>query len=202
MVKNGIKLLVVDEAIAPGGVERLWLRLLPEMAVLCEKVIWMLPDHRLTHFHEALPNGVPIQFEPLHSPGWKQGNRLDTLLRRLARIVPKPPSQILERGIANRHLRSVACRHEITHILYPALFNQPFPEIHLPVAAAVMDVNYHPNWRDDCLRNLTVWVRRASALISISEFTRREIIRLHPNAAAKVKAIAITSDGPPSDLWI
>lgn len=197
--KKPVRVLVVDEAIAVGGVERLWLNLLPEMAMLCEHLVWMVPDHRLSYFKQSIPATSPIHFEPFHAPNWKEGGLLPSLFRRVEKWLPKAVVTRCEQYFENRRLQEVARKHRITHVFYPALFVQQFPKISLPVAAAIMDINYHPDWREECLRNLAVWVDRADTVMSISAFTRDEIVRLHPTAEEKVKAIAITSDGPPAN---
>ncbi len=199
-LKSGLRLLLVDEAIAAGGVERLWLSLAPELARLCQHLVWMLPVHRLDSFRQAMPPGSAVQFESFHWPESSAGKIVDSLGRRIAGFAPPGAAQGLERFLENRRLREVIEKHQITHLLYPALFRQPFPETSLPVTAVVMDINYHPSWREACLQNLADWTQRASTLISISRFTREEIVSRFPAVARKVKAIAITSDGPPANL--
>ena len=65
-----------------------------------------------------------------------------------------------------------------------------------PMAVAVHDVSYkrHPAWfspRDRVVLNTGVGmtVRRARAVITLSEFSRREIVRFYPAASARVHAV-------------
>lgn len=193
---SGLRLLVVDEAIALGGVERMCVSLMPELAKRCENLVWMLPQHRLDTMQAAMPRDAKVQFESFHWPKLGAGRLVNAAGLRMAEAFGSTASlRRMEQRLEVLRLRSAARAHRSTHVLYPALFRQRFPQVPLPVFAGVMDVNYHPSIDTECFANLKLWVRKASRLISISDFTRAEIARLHPESSAKVLSIPIASDG-------
>lgn len=199
--KKLIRLLIVDEAIAGGGVERLWLALMPELAKLCDRLVWLLPNHRLDAFKRAVPKGSSIHFELFSGTKMSVGKIKRALAKRVGNTVgrgnPTFQKQVEEWLGANR-LEEVIREHRITHILYPALFTQRFPKVSLPVYAAIMDVNYHPKWREQCISNLEIWAARSERLICISHFTAQEAARFIPTAAHKLTPVPIACQGKPA----
>jgi glycosyltransferase involved in cell wall biosynthesis len=194
---SSIRLLVVDEAMALGGVERMWLALVPELSKVCDKVVWMLPSHRLTPTLDALPLDSGVSFESFHWPRWNAAKLKSAIITRMAsrfdRINLPYPSSYKQR-LFNERLAFLIRDYRITHVLYSALFNQPFPEVSVPVFATVMDINYHVSWRDECFANLRVWAQKANHLFAISNFTKNEIERVCFEAYEKVIAIPLATD--------
>ncbi len=194
-----VRLLVVDEAIAGGGLERLGRALIPRLAAQCEQVIWCLPEHKL----EAVRAEVGAHDRLiLVSFAWPRGTagrvaaglkrRGDALLTRVGLRLP----QCIATQLAEARIRRIVREHRVTCVHYAALFDQPFPRLGVPVTATVADVNYHPDWLERCLRNLEVWSRRATKLIAISEFTRDEIERLHPAVSPRLHAVPLAVEPP------
>jgi len=193
---SSIRLLVVDEGIALGGVEQMWLALMPELSKLCAKVIWMLPPHRLTATLAALPLDSGVSFESFYWPRWNAAKLKSAIIKRMASGLSRlnlPCPSSYKQSLFNERLDFIIRKYGITHVLYPALFNQPFPRVSVPVYAAVMDVNYHFSWRDDCFANLRDWSQKANRLFAISTFTKNEIEQVCLEAHEKVVAIPLTT---------
>lgn len=197
LVQQSIRLLVVDEGIALGGVERMWLALMPELSKRCEKVVWMLPAYRLEPTQGELPLISGITFESIHWPHWNAAKLKSAIIKRMVRGLSRFNSTYAkksEQNLFNERLEHVIRQHKITHVLYPALFIQPFPKVSLPVFASIMDINYNPSWHDECIANLIVWAQKANQLVAISKFTKDEVEQECSQAYGKVAAIPIASN--------
>ncbi len=187
-----LRLLVVDEAIGHGGVERVVLELLPELAKQSERLVWMIPNHRRADLPARLPEQTVIGTETaLPLPGERSvaAQRCFQALSRRLRPFSSRLGKALERRASESRLRTLIARHGITHLFYPALFRQPFPRVGPPVFAVVHDTHYHPSWREDCLGNLRDWNRRAARLVAISRHTFSEasaVVAPEPFRAATI----------------
>lgn len=194
-----MRVLVIDEALALGGVDRLWTSLMPELGRRCDHLVWMIPHHRLADVTNAIPGEAKIVFETFHWPTWNWPKIVAAIKRRMAQAVSRvrPSAAVtLERTMQRDRIRQVAKAHHITHLLYPALFTQAFPGNLLPVYAVVMDVNYHASIRTECRANLVGWATQGAKLITISDFTREEVKKLLPSSA-DIKSIPIATSKPP-----
>ena len=187
-----MRVLIVDECMAPGGVETLRLNLVPELAKLCESVVWVLP----------LPYGQPLRERilELKIPNlvtenllWPRGNihqLQNAALRRLSGIsILNSPVRRLMRKSMDLRIRAVAKKHRSDCCLSTFVFSQPPPASGLPLAGFVCDVNpILPEWiRDNMLR----WVVASQAIFGISEFTSQALRLLAPDYAAKIHAVPI-----------
>jgi glycosyltransferase involved in cell wall biosynthesis len=194
------RLLVVDEALALGGVETLWLALLPELSKLCEVVAWMLPAHRISAFSDTLSNDSGLLYESFNWPYWNTFKLKSAFLKRAALFLT-PISLVyrnkIDNFLLNERLEFVIRKHRITHVLYPALFNQPFPVVSVPVFATVHDVNYHPSWCSTCISNLLDWSIKADTLLTDSCFTKDQVEKICGSATAKIVAIPLASNLAP-----
>jgi glycosyltransferase involved in cell wall biosynthesis len=182
-----MKLLLVDEEIIAGGVETLRFQLLPELARLCESVVWALPEFICAKFRERL-RGVPnLVLESLSAPSASAAGFAHALARRL----PRGLAGRLTRRLLEARVRTLARRHGSTHALTTCVFNQPLPRLALPIAGFVCDVN--PALPEATRRNILRWVREADATFGISEFTCAELRRQAPECAAKIHPIPLAA---------
>ena len=196
-VQQQIRLLVIDEGFALGGVERMWLALMPELSLLCEKVVWMLPGYRLAPTQEELPFNSRIAFEPLHRPHRKVFKLKAVIFKLIAKCLTCINSTYLlkvEQYLFSENLEVFIRKHQITHVLYTALFAQPFPNLSVPTFATVHDVNYHPFWHDKCTKNLEIWAKKSHQLLANSEFTKNEVERACSQARGKIVAVPLASN--------
>jgi hypothetical protein len=189
-----MRLLIVDECMAGGGVETLRLNLVPELAKLCESVVWALP----------LPYGEPLRERiserkvsnlVIENLRWPRGSIQQIGVATLRRI----PSTTLFDGTAKRliretvdlRIRRLAERHGSVCCLTTFEFAQPPPVSGLPLAGFVCDVNpILPLWIRD---NIVRWLSPAQAIFGISEFTCRTLRDLAPDSTPKIHAIPIAA---------
>ena len=194
-VKSQSRLMVVDEAIAMGGIERVVLALLPELSRRVERVVWVLPNHRLEGLGGRLADVPGLELESFSWPRWSWGDLVSKTLKRLPKAVRGAGSiKACERWLEDQRLRSIGRRQQVSHVLYPALFRQRFPRIGLPVWAVVHDVNYHPSWSQECFKTLEAWMRKADGIIAGSKFTETEIRQLYPTLMGRLAGIPHASE--------
>jgi glycosyltransferase involved in cell wall biosynthesis len=189
-----MRLLIVDECIAPGGVETLRLNLLPELAKLCEEIVWMLP----------LPYGEMLRSQicQLNIPNlvvenlyWPRGSarQIWAAALRRASLVPALKGQAtkLMRKSVDLRIQALAQKHRSVCCLSTFVFSQPPPISGLPLAGFVCDVNpILPEW---IRNNIVKWVSAARAMLAISEFTREDLCHLAPASRPKIHAVPIAA---------
>src|ERR1700730_15882689 len=81
MRKDGVRLLIVDEEIIVGGVETLRLNPIPELARLCESLVWALPKPHDQIFRERMRSVPNLVVESLSWPRGSVGHIFGALLR-------------------------------------------------------------------------------------------------------------------------
>src|ERR1700733_15059765 len=67
--KLAMRVLIVDEEIIAGGVETLRWQLVPALAKLVDRIVWVLPGHAANNFREVEKRCENVSIETLHSPG-------------------------------------------------------------------------------------------------------------------------------------
>lgn len=194
---GSIRLLVIDDIPTPGGIETFTFCLLPELARYCEKVIWLVPHYRKIQLTTRIGENKHIYILS-HQKYW-----LLKILRRLARlskyIMPSAASAV-EASARQCELKKIAHENNISHIFYPALFNQSFPNIDLPIFATIHDTYFLPNWRDECLHNIKKWTTLANRLITISRYTQDSVTHLLGHAPENLCVIPLAA--PEGELLV
>jgi hypothetical protein len=125
-----MKVLIVDECMAPGGVETLRLNLVPELARLCESIVWALP----LPYGEALRERIQQRNIPnlvIENLRWPRGSIQQIQVAALRRV-PRVP---LFAGYADRLIRK-SVDFENPQTRREARFGLLFDDIRLRAAAA------------------------------------------------------------------
>jgi glycosyltransferase involved in cell wall biosynthesis len=189
---NGVRLLIVDEEIIVGGVETLRLNLIPELARLCESLVWVLPKPHDQIFCERMRSVPNLVVESLSWPRGSVGHVFGALLRRMPRIFfTTSLADGFARWINNGRIRKLARLHSADWCLTTCVFGQPPPILSLPLAGFVCDVN--PALPECIHRNMIAWLRTANVVFGISEFTCAELRRLAPDCSAKIYAVSMAA---------
>jgi glycosyltransferase involved in cell wall biosynthesis len=187
-----MRLLIVDECIAPGGVETLRLNLLPELAKLCEEIVWVLP----LPYGEILRSRISQRNIPnlvIENLYWPRGTARQVwaaALRRASRVPAfKERATRLMRKSVDLRIRAIAQKHRSVCCLSTFVFSQPPPASGLPLAGFVCDVN--PVLPERIRHNIVHWVSAAQAILGISEFTAQDLCTLAPASKPKIHAVPI-----------
>jgi glycosyltransferase involved in cell wall biosynthesis len=192
--RRKMKVLIVDECMAPGGVETLRLNLVPELARLCESIVWALPLPYGAALRERIQErNIPnLVIENLR---WPRGSIQQIQVAALRRV-PRVPllssyADRLIRKTVDLRIRRLAEKHGSVCCLTTFVFAQPPPVSDLPLAGFVCDVNpILPEW---IRKNIVRWAPAAQAIFGISEFTCRTLRLLAPDAAPKIHAVPIAA---------
>ena len=184
-----------------GGIENVISSLLPELAIACEMLVWVLPEYKKSSALSRLLKKQSIQLESLDLSRWRPGWSAQVVLSLVSRIDRDnrwlPLRSRLSAHVKHRRLQSVIRQYELTHLLNLGVFDQPFPEVTIPVFGIVYDTNYSPEWRDACIRNLEIWARKAEGIMTISAWARKQICLKVPFASAKIHDVPIAVNPPP-----
>jgi glycosyltransferase involved in cell wall biosynthesis len=96
------------------------------------------------------------------------------------------------RALRDTRIRVLAKKYRCTHFLTSRIYDQPLPDVRLPVFGFVHDLN--PAMPGEARLNISRWVTEAHGIFGISEFTRQELQRAQPAQAERIYAIPL---GPP-----
>jgi glycosyltransferase involved in cell wall biosynthesis len=173
LAETTCRLLVVDEHPTRGGIERMCLFLMPELAKRCEALVWLVPEFR-REVYAGLDRGN-ASFASINWPAGSFQKLFHASVKRAARLLGPGTARKAETWLHDRRLRHLIREHRISHVFYPALFGQDFPVIPLPVNALVHDLNYPAADKAHCLENLAQWIERRARIITISHFVAREL---------------------------
>jgi glycosyltransferase involved in cell wall biosynthesis len=187
-----MRLLIVDEEIIAGGVETFRFNLIPELAKLCESVVWVLPQPIIETFRERIPTVQNLLFESLSWPRGSVPQLAAGALRRLSRWrLLENPGNRLSRQLIDSRSRALAQKHGSAACLVTCVIGQPPPACHLPLAAFVCDVN--PALPEMVRSNITSWLTTADAIFGISQFTCDNLRGLAPGSAAKIHVVPMAA---------
>lgn len=191
---SSMRLLVLDEELIAGGVETLRIHLIPELAIHCEKLVWVLPAHGIKRLVCQMKLAPQIEIEPLHWPTLTPCGLLAALLRRVQKWIPRQWKKAISDWLRNTRIRQLANQHGCTHLLTTCVFSQPLPPPILPSFGIISDVN--PAIPEPIRDNISKWVQKAHGIFSISDFTRHNLLRLNPGCESKVVTLHLAA--PPS----
>ncbi|MGA2051929.1 MAG: glycosyltransferase [Opitutales bacterium] len=195
-----MRLLVLDEAWqAIGGVDTFRRFLLPALAARVENLWWACPSRlhprRLAPASANLGNLETLDTFP---PTYSLGGLAAAVLRRLPRNWAPAWRERAQNAVSRRHLRNLVRRLGITHLLEISVFRHFFPKLGIPVVGLIHDLDY-PNCGhspiDEVFRD---WLRHADRIRAASTLTRTDLLKLLPEAAARVEVIAQPSPAPPN----
>jgi len=191
-----MRLLVLDEAWqAIGGVDTFRRFLLPALAARVEKLWWANPacvhSRRLT---EINLHGIDVldTFPPTRS----LGGVVSAIWRRL------PPHWFpllrarVQLALRRRHLRRLARRLDITHLLEICVFREPFPRCGIPVIGMVHDLDYPNRGHSPIDAIFRDWLKHASLMFTDSQQGRNELLELEPTAAVRIQVITSPPTAP------
>lgn len=175
-----INLLVVEdfEFISNGGIESVITSFVPELNLLCGRLVWALSDHKVAlRLEQDLisPNQIVSLKPELFGPGWTTYN-LSRIISRLGspRNLRKLQKKLDARA---KHLRlsSVIRKYGITHLLNLAVFDQKPPSISIPTFGIVHDINFESRWHEKCLANLRQWCYSSTGVFTVSRWSKQQI---------------------------
>jgi glycosyltransferase involved in cell wall biosynthesis len=187
-----IRLLVVDEVTFEGGLATLRRNLLPALARRCERLVWAVPDFVAPDCAEIVsqaPNASVAAFL------WPRGS-WRRVLHGVCRRLPGSNGagamrSVLERRLRQSRIRYLATAGGFTHCLSTAVLDQPLPEVMLPTAGVVLDLN--PMLDDNCQRNILEWVRQGDKTLTISNFTRQVLLERCPERGNRIYSIPLAA---------
>lgn len=197
-----VRLLVLEDFgfVANGGIETVISSLLPELAISCEALVWVLPEYKISLATSRLIKKESIHLESLDSSRWQPGWYTKVLLSIVSRIdrVNKllPLHLLLSARVKRRRLQSIIKHYGLTHLLNVGVFDQPFPEVGIPIFGIVHDTNYTPDFRIACIKNLEAWAQRAEGIFTVSAWSRKQICLKVPFARKKIYDVPIAVNQP------
>jgi len=186
-----MRLLVFDETLFWRSVQTLCLNLLPALSRFCETLVWVVPNYLHPEFANRI-NDVPCLLLEGHNwPRWSARCLPQRLLRKANPSLIGTVGQEAARSLRDTRIRALTKKHRCTHFLSSAIFDQPLPDVALPVFGFVCDMN--PAMTSERRLNIARWVVGAQGIFAISEFTRQELQRAHPSEAGKIHAVPLAA---------
>lgn len=211
-----MRILLPIEYYREGGVKRVIVSLTSKLADHVDKIIILVFPSQLKSFQEILPPSETIVYEtfPLE-PHSKEAQKLK-ILRGSARVADKLKLRKLADFLSFKNSRlairyrieQLIEKHQIDTCFYPIIDKIEPPVLSIPLAGMVHDVfwessplTYADSYREKYNNNLKNWLDRASLLVSVSEKTRLDVLKIFPNNhsyAGKIKTILHAGNQIPS----
>jgi glycosyltransferase involved in cell wall biosynthesis len=186
-----MRLLVFDEPLVSGSVKTLRLNLLPALSQFSEILVWVLPNYLHPEFASRINHAPRLLLEGHNWPRWSVRCLPQRLLRKANPSLTGTMGQAAAHSLRDARIRALARKYRCTHFLTSCVFDQPMPEVALPVFGFVLDIN--PDVSDEVRLNIGRWVASAQGIFGISEFTRQELQRAHPSEADKIHAVPLAA---------
>jgi glycosyltransferase involved in cell wall biosynthesis len=184
-----MRLLVFDEVFFFGSVQTLSLNLLPALSRFCEILVWVVPNHLHPEFANRINDAPSLVLEGHNWPRWSLRCVPQRLLCKANPLLTGNKGYAAAYTLRNTRIRALTKRHRCTHFLTSCIFNQPCPDVELPIFGFVCDIN--PAMHGELKLNIARWVAEAEGIFGISEFTRQELQRALPSQARKIHAIPL-----------
>jgi glycosyltransferase involved in cell wall biosynthesis len=183
-----MRLLVFDESFCVwGSLQTFCLNLLPALSRFCEALVWVVPNYLHPEFANRITDGPSLLLEGHNWPRWSARCLPQRLLRKANPSLTGPTGYAAACSLRDARIRALAKKYRCTHFLTSCIFDQPMPDVKLPVFGFVHDINpAHPS---EARLNIARWVAEAQGIFGVSEFTRQELQRAHPSEAGKIHAI-------------
>ena len=191
---SGLRLLVVDKEMFTGGVEAIRMNLLPEMAKLCESIVWVLPPPHDAIFRDRFRDVPNLAVECISWPRVTLPQAIGAVTRGLPNaLLSEQLRRKVDHWLERWRVRSVSRKSGSTICLTTCVFSQTPPDTGLPLAGVVCDVN--PVIPGRIRDNIVNWLRAADLIFGISEFTAAELRRLAPYSGPKICAVPLAAPG-------
>lgn len=203
-----MRLIISHAYSVKGGVEKVIVSLVKEIAALIDKVIFVLPEREVQYFQKLIPSSEKIEYV---SFSWgkeektlkaKISNNIYNNARRIKKILKILPSDRvlarIEKVELDEFFQRLIKKHKATHCLYMITAGQSPPNIQLPLAVIIYDFYWHfcpekysyefRRLRDS---NFKEWGRKADILFTISNATRKTAMKAFPAFSSKLKAVPL-----------
>jgi glycosyltransferase involved in cell wall biosynthesis len=194
-----------------GGVEKVTVSLLRELAELVDRVVFILPLKFHSDFMSVLPPSQKLIYETFEWPSRARTFKrkfLEMLYKNLLRIRKRFPLAIINyaiRNIANQKiellLNHLISQHGVTHCLYPIINDQEVPRLKVPVTGIVHDIYWHAlsssftkEYVSEKKKTLKEWLTKSSLIFTVSHAVKDEIIQLFPAYRHKIRAVSNAVD--------
>ena len=174
-----------------GSVQTLRLNLLPALSRFCEILVWVVPNYFRPEFANRIDDAPCFLLEGHNWPRYSLRCLPQRLLRKANPSLTGTMGQAAAHSLRDARIRALARKYRCTHFLTSCVFDQPMPEVALPVFGFVLDIN--PDVSDEVRLNIGRWVASAQGIFGISEFTRQELQRAHPSEAGKIHAVPLAA---------
>lgn len=203
-----MKILVPHLYNVPGGVEKVTVSLLREIAGAGHEVVLILSGKRTQYFRSLLPRDENIIF--LDHDQRETDIPMDLLYRiflRCNRLLPEHIRKHAEGDIRSltykRYLRRIAGLYGASCCLYMIAAGQSPPDIRLPLYLVVHDLYWHHGGRqyDDRIKkrrddNLKEWAESGAVFFAVSGNTAEDLRRYIAVPTGRIKVVHNAVDAP------
>src|SRR6516162_8049974 len=158
-----MRLLVFDETRFDWqSVETLRLNLLPALSRLCEILVWVVPNYLHPEFANRINDAPCLLLEGHNWPRWSLRCLPQRFLRKVNPSLTGRVGQAAARSLRDTRIRALAKKYRCTHFLTSCIWDQPLPDMALPVFGFVCDIN--PALPGEAKLNTTRWVAGAQGI--------------------------------------
>ncbi|AFZ46521.1 glycosyl transferase group 1 [Cyanobacterium stanieri PCC 7202] len=196
-----MKLLFYVPYYRPGGVERVIISLVMEFATNIEQVVLVASPSILNRLQGQIPSNCKVIYQPLTLVNYSYKNKLLGIVNKLNALAKRVKFDFLNSCKQNYYqnlvFEQIINKYNITHCLYAIANKTVPPAIKVPLFTISHDLFWHfsPLTYDQEYINkydesLLKWLNKADGIITVSEKTKNDIVKLFPQFQEKIKIIA------------
>lgn len=196
-----MKLIFYVPYYRPGGVERVIISLVTEFGRYIDQVVLVASPSILSHLQRQIPDDDKVIYQPFTLVNYSYKNKLLGIVNKLHVLAKKVKlnlfSSFKQNYYQNLVFEQIIDKYNITHCLYAIANKTVPPVIKVPLFTISHDLFWHfsPLTYDQKYINkydesLLKWLNKADGIITVSEKTKNDIVKLFPQFQNKIKTIA------------
>jgi glycosyltransferase involved in cell wall biosynthesis len=203
-VIDRMRLLVLDEAAwqTTGGVDTVRRCLLPALARQVDQLWWASPRQASYLRNGEIPELDAIATIDTWPPTRSLGGALWAGTRRMPAAWFVHARAQLAEVISRRHLRTMSRQLGATHVLELCVFRKPYPELDLPTAGIVHDLDYPDRGRSPVDRIFRGWLAGAVCIFADSSQTHAELLEVASNASERIDVVPLPAGSPDTNILL
>ncbi len=211
-----MKLIIPIPYYRPGGIERVMISLITEIAKQIDQVIIVSSSSIINYFIPLIPPSEKIIYEefklPLNTLETKQFlliNKFINLVNKLNfnKMIVDFLQKFTESYKTKIILEYFINKYQVNCCLYLLVNRVNPPQLKIPLFAVINDLFWHfspltydQNYIKIYDQSLLKWLQCATKIITISEQTKKDILSLFPDFNSKIMAIPLAGFLPSSEI--
>jgi glycosyltransferase involved in cell wall biosynthesis len=203
-----MKIVIPIEYYSKGGVERVFISLIPSLLEYVDQIIVVIPRNQIDYFKSLMPDSEKLIYEDFafYPNSWETKfiylyTLLNSVYKKLKLTTThKLFSRRIERLRIESRINQVIRRYQADQCLYGMINRIPPPNVKVKLSGIIYDVFWHfapltysESYMESYDEPLKEWLDKADLLFTISQKTKDDVLEVFPNTtyASKLKSVPL-----------